>query len=342
MRRILLFAVLLLATSGAIAATPYYLDRAGILWSATASPEGLLLIGEREDEVVVTSLVPYELGLWSTSDTEIQVVADEVTGKVVVAFQRNWGEKLSEIILATWRDGSWERVTHFTEDLATHPRNPSMTVTQVSTNFANPGAPAVPGSDGTVTDSYVHLIWWEGGGEAQHGTYALLRLTAADTDRSALWVWDADSFLPLTFGCDGSPSTSTMEHPRFAEQSSRDRALVFFASQKTCLFQLFEVRFELEELPDNDWFSQNVTAQRRRHMPIFGIKKVYGMPEGLPMQSARVLIGASLDPVAYAINGDTIQYVVATGSEWSAPRTLKIRPGLTLDRAIPLIENLAR
>lgn len=347
MRRMLLCAALILAASGAFAATPYYLDRSGTLWSATASPEGLVLTGERDDEVVVTSTVPYELGLWSTSDTEIQVVADEVTGTVVVAFQRNWGENLSEIILATWRDDAWERVIHFTEDLGTHPRNPSMTVTQVASNYIDPSAPAEIGSDDTLVDSYVHLIWWEGDGESQHGTYALLRLTAPDTDRNALRIWNADDFLPLTFGCDVPLSTSVLEHPRFAEQSSHDRALMFFASQKTCAFQLFEVRFELEDPPDDDHGqdprAQSVTtAQRRRHMPIFGVKKVYGAPEGVPMQNARVLIGASLNPVAYAVSDDAIQYVVATGSTWSTPRTLKLRAGLTIDRAIPLVENLAR
>ena len=88
----------------------------------------------QRDGVVIVRSRSSRSRWWSagTSDTQIQVAADELTGKVVVVWQRNWSDDASEIMLAVWRDGDWERVEHLTEDLSAHPRNPAIQLSDVS------------------------------------------------------------------------------------------------------------------------------------------------------------------------------------------------------------------
>jgi hypothetical protein len=85
-----------------------------------------------------------------------------------------------------------------------------------------------------------------------------------------------------------------------------------------------------------------VTAQRRRSVPIFGVSKVFDAPAEMSLVGARVLVGPSLRPVTYRVNQGTIEYVVANGTGWTPKRTVSVAPDLTLDQAIPLVENLAR
>src|SRR5512145_2300648 len=116
MRRVIAPLVLLLVAGAAGAGTPYFLDRDGTLWNAAASDEGLVLTGQRDGVVTAQALLPFELGLAGMGDTQIQVAADAHTGKVVVVWQRNWSANASEIMLAVWNDGEWERVEHLTDD----------------------------------------------------------------------------------------------------------------------------------------------------------------------------------------------------------------------------------
>ena len=61
------------------------------------------------------------------------------------------------------------------------------------------------------------------------------------------------------------------------------------------------------------------------------------------MDGARMILGATTSGrSATGSSTASIQYVVASDQGWSPVRTLTVRDGLTLDQAIPLVENLAR
>ncbi len=340
-RSLLALACLALATS-ALAANPYSLDRNGVLWSGTSAPEGLVLTGKQNDEIVVRTVVPYELGLAGTSDTQIQVAADELTGKVSVVWQRNWSPEASEIMLAVWRDGQWERIEHLTPDLATRPRNPSINLSEVSSTIPNPDAPDDPKQAITVTDSFVHVIWWEGT-DQPHAGYALLRLTGTG-DSDDLTTMDLDRFAAIGLACDAPAPPDVLEHPLFAAQPQRDRALLLFGSERNCQFNLLEVTFSPTTTSSFSTHDAGigVIAQRRRQMPIFGVRKVFPMTRDLTMEGARMVLGSSLNPVVYRVIGDTLEYVTSSDAGWSPRRTLTVKDGLTFDQAIPLVENLAR
>lgn len=339
MHRLASFALTFMVAAAAVAATPYYLDREGVLWKATATASGLVLSGEHNGQPVVSSTVPFAVGMPGTSDEAIQVAADEVTGKVVVVWQRNWGEASSEIIAAVWSDSGWEQILHLTGDASLNPRSPAIRISQVSETVPDP---ADPSSTITNTDSFLHLLWWEGSGDAQHAMYALLRLTAAPDDADRLLVKNLDDFVRVGLACDAPPPASVVEHPLFASDASRDRALLFFATSQSCLFHLVEVSFQFPDPPAQDDGGLVASDQRRRARPIFGERRVFRSPRGIVLEGARVLLGPDLSPVAYRVAGDRLEYVVVTSAGWSDLRVLPVSDGLTIDQAIPLVEGLAR
>lgn len=341
MRRTFLTLAFLLAATAAVAANPYFLDRSGVLWKASAAPEGLVLFGVRDGAVVMRSVVPFPLALYGTSDTQIQVAADELTGNVVVVWQRNWSEVASEIMLAVWRDGNWQRVERLTQELSAHPRNPTIQLNEVGTTVPDANAPDDPGKATVIRDSFVHVVWWEGT-ERGHGSYALLRLSADADDPDALLTRNLDAYATIGLACDVPVPPAVLEHPVFGDQASRDRAFLLFGSQRICLFQMIEVQFALDKGATTDPKGITVIAQRRRHMPIFGVRKAFAMTQELSMEGVRVVLGADLNPVVYRVVGNTVEYVTATDTGWSPRRTLTVKDGMTMDKAIPLVEKLAR
>lgn len=335
MRRALLALAVLFAATAAMAASPYYLDRTGTLWHATSAPEGLVLVGEKEDAEVMRSVVPFEIGLAGTSDSDIQVAADEVTGKVAVVWRRNWSEQASEIMMAVWSAGQWERIVHLSEDLGALPRSPAIKLTETTATFSDQNDPP---QTVTARDSFLHVTWWEGTVQ-QHGSYASLRLTAEAGDTEALVTRNLDEFVTVGLSCENPPTPEVLENPVFASENRRDRALLFFGSERICLFQLVEVSAVVEP---GEGDSIQVVAQRRRSRPVFGVRGVYSVPRGISMAGARMVLGSDLNPVAYRVVENQVEYVIATDQGWSPKRTVTVREGLTFDQVIPLVENLAR
>lgn len=332
MRKTLLSLLVLALAQTGWASTNFFLDRTGILWTATATENGLRLTGQRGDQMVVEDQVPFPIRILGTTDTNIQVVADELTGKVVVVWQRNWSETASEILAATWRDGAWSEIDTLSADPINHPRNPRVQLSKVETNT----------EDGPIADSFLQVLWWEGLDVEQNGTLAVARLTADSESLHGASLYNLDDFVPIAIACGTPAPAEVLEHPLFAASTSRDRSLVFYGSVGDCFFYLIEVEFELEPPNDGDATQElRQVAQRRRHMPIFGVKKVFLLPQDYSLEGARVLIGSDLVPVAYKVSTGKLEYVVGEGVTWTEPRSLKLEGPLTVDQAIPLVERLA-
>ncbi len=341
MRRAALVLMCLLLAPGVWATSPFALDQQGVLWKGTSADCGLVLTGEHNGQVIVTSVVPYVVGINGSEDRDIQVAADDLTGKIVVTWQRHYAEGFSQIMLAVWKDGSWERVDALTTDFSLDPRFPLTRLSRIETTYQE----TEPGQETPVPvvvhDSYLHLVWWEGSGATQHGSYALLRLTATPEDNDGLILRNLDSFIPAGTPCETEPPETVIQHPLFADNSGLDRSLVLFGSRQVCHFHLMEVSFVLSPATGGELDPQLV-VQRRRHVPVFGVRREFKAIEQIDMEGARLLLGANLQPVAYKVSGEQILFVTATPSGWSPLRTLPVRNGLTLDHAIPLVESLAR
>lgn len=342
MRRAALVLLCLLLAPGVWAATPYALDQQGRLWKAAATRDGLVLTAELNGQEIIRSVVPYVVGIAGSEDRAIQVAADDLTDKVAVVWQRHFAEGYSQILLAVWHDGTWERVEALTTDFALDPRNPQSRLSKIETTVMEPVDGQEDPAPVTYRDSFLHVTWWEGTGETQRGVYGLLRLDASPDDASSLMIRDLDTLIPVGMQCEQAPPVEVLEHPLFASSSAKDRAFVFFGSQSACLFHIAEVSFALgpeEQAEAAPGFTVHI--QRRRHMPIFGVRRAFQVPEAMDLTGARMLVGSDLQPVAYKVQADKILYVTAKPVGWSPLRTLPVREGLTIDQAIPLVEDLA-
>jgi hypothetical protein len=341
MRRILLACVFALGATAALAGNPFYLDHTGTLWNATSTQSGLLLTATRGGSEIMRSVVPFPIAIAGSNDAQIQVAADDLSGKVVVVWQRNWSANASEIMLAVWRDGSWERIEHLSNDLASAARNPAIKLSTVATTVPDPENPDDGSKATLVEDSFLSVVWWEGS-EQSHGVLAVLRLTSEPGDEDALVEHDLDRFTAIGLPCSVPVPPEVLEHPVFADRGPAERLFLFFGSQRLCLFPLLQVSFTLQTTPVIGSDGITVIAQRRRHIPIFGLTKVFPMTQDLSMEGARMLLGPDLNPVAYRVAGGNLEYLTYTNTGWSPLRTLPVKDGLTMDQAIPLVENLAR
>ena len=333
----LAIAGLLLATAAG-AGTSHYLDRAGVLWSASSQPDGLVLAANRDGAELLRTTVPFADGATGGSDSGISVAADELTGKVTVVWQRNWSAETSEVMLGVWNNGAWERVTALSTAMSGRPRYPEVQLTRVQSTVPDPAAPGDPSRTTVVEDSFLHVVWWTGSGSSQHGEYGLLRLTAGVDEGDALSVRSLDDLVWLSGGCLWPPPQTALEHPLFASQPVGDRAFLFHGSRRACMFQLLEIHFEVEETPS----SGIVTAMRRRHTPVFGVRKLFAVPNSMSLEGARFLLGTDLNPVAYRVLDGSIEYISSSGIRWTPKRSLPVGGELTVDRAIPLVEHLVR
>ncbi|MBZ5588375.1 MAG: hypothetical protein LAO05_07420 [Acidobacteriia bacterium] len=339
MRRMLLACLVILGATAAFAANPYFLDRNGVLWTATPDAQGLVLTGQQDGVQVMQSIVPFPLAIPGAIDTQIQVAADDLTGKVAVVWQRNWAPDTSEIILAVWSGTAWERIEHLSGELTANPRNPSIRLTAVATTVPDADDPTMAT---TLQDSFLHIAWWEGT-EQSHGTYAVLQLTADQDDPSALTELNLDSFATIGLACGQPVPATVLEHPLFASADASNHAQLLFGSQSLCIFQVLEIHFALDASASAGSAGPPKIAQRRRHTPIFGVTAAFPLTQHMNMEGTRVILGTNLNPVAYrVVDGGTLQYVTFANGQWSPVRTLTVSTALTMDQAIPLVEDLAR
>jgi hypothetical protein len=339
MRRTFLTLAFLLAATAVLAANPYYLDRDGVLWNAGSAAEGLVLTGLRDGAVVVRSVVPFPLVVSGTSDTQIQVAADELTGKVVVVWQRNWSDDASEIMLAVWRDGKWERVEHLAQDLSAHPRNPTIQLSDVATTVPDAGAPDDPSKATVFRDSFLHAVWWEG---PNRGTEATPCCGSTPKPTSRTRSSHETSRRTRTSGWPAMRRFRQRRSNTRCSATRRDVTAPSCCSARSGSACSSCSRCGSPSIRPRRNPAASPSLRARRHMPIFGVRKAFVLEREASMVGARVILGASLNPVVYRVVGTTLEYFMATETGWSPQRTLSVTDGMTMDQAIPLVEKLAR
>lgn len=334
-------AVLLLAAAvPAFAVEPLALDRDGVLWRLEATPAGVALVGTKDGEEVARSLVPFGLGVAGQGDHHLQLVADATSGKVVVAWERRWSDLYRQIMLATWTHGSWERIAYLAEDAARSPRNP---VLRLATATSTVPDPQEPEKQLTLTETFALVLWWEGQGAEQQANLAVLRLQAGAEESDALHLHPLPTSPGIGLGCDQTLPPEALEHPVFASAPPGPVSHALVASPTTCLLFVHEIRFKLEEPPvPEDEGGLQVVGLRRRHTPIFGVRKVLPVTRQLAAEGTRAVLGSDLQPVLYRVTPEGIEYTVASQGGWTPKRMLKLEQGLTLDRALALVQELAR
>ncbi|MGQ9835968.1 MAG: hypothetical protein ACUVRQ_08340 [Thermoanaerobaculaceae bacterium] len=338
MKRLVALLPCLLLAALVSAGDPVALDRDGILWRVSATPAGTLLVGTRDGAEVARSLVPFPLGIAGQVDRNFQLVADETTGKVVVVWQRQWGEPFSDVVLAVWNGNGWERVSYLGEEPSLAARNPVLKLAVASSSYPDPEDPQ---KSITVKETFALVLWWQGIGDAGQAKLAVLSLAGSPEEEGALRVFDVSSDVGTGDRCAQPLPTELFEHPTFASAPPGPVAHLLVANPSTCLLFVHQVGFQLEP-PSQGEGGFNVVGLRRRHTPIFGVRRVLPPTRELAAEGTRAVLGADLQPVLYRVTAEGVEYTVTTASGWSVPRLLKLEEGLSLEQAVALVTGLAR
>ena len=345
MRRALIGVVALLVAGSTASAAPYCLDRSGTLWRVKATDAGVVLTGERDGSEIVHAPVPLPLGFDGLSNSTFHLVADEVTGKVALVWQQWWAEGYADILVAVWAQGSWEPVLTLSQNPAAFPEFPTVLATVASSEVTTTDWQSGGTTTTTVREGFLHVLWWEAAGESRGAHYALVCLAGSNETAEVVSVKSLNDLLPLGLGCTLEGTESAVQYPTFVNQGNKAKAMALFGSFESCSLHLLQVEFRLVDegtVPNSEKAPGSTVASRKRHMPIFGVVGTYQVPQNFALDGARVVMGSDLTPVAYRVAGDTLEYVLFEGGSWSAPRTVPVGDGLTMDQAIPLVENLAR
>jgi len=329
-----------LATSVAFAEARF-VDRDGTLWTAAPTMEGLRLTGTRNGEPVASGVLPVMFAGSLRYDQEIQVIADEVTGKVAVVWQREWAPGTSEIRMAVWSQDAWEQVLVLSEESGRHPRYPVSQLARVTTMIpaeVDPGDSSVVLKPADlVQESFMQVVWWEDGDEYSRARMAIVRMSADHDDPEPVIAYNLDLLAQGGEPCGPGYVEDLLERPLFSSRAAVDRGMVFFGSERTCRFNVLEITFPLED-PDDP----PAEAQRRRHRPVFGVRDTFDIPVEIRMAGARVLVAAQLKPVVYRVLADAVEFFIAGEAGWSSRRTLPLGEDLDRAQAVLLMEDLAR
>jgi len=340
MKRSALALIFFFATALAFAADQVALDRNGVFWRLEATPSGTLLVGTKDGQEVARSLVPFPLGVAGQTDRNLQMVADDLSGKVVLAWQRQWGPLYSDIVLAVWNQGTWERVSYLTGDSTLQPRNPSLKLSSATSSYPDPEDPE---KTITVTDSFALVLWWQGTEDQQRAKLAVLHLQASPEEENSLRVYELATSPGFGINCAQPLPAEALEHPTFANEPPGPVSHLLVASPTTCLLFVHEIQLQLEPPTSNSQEGgMGAVALRRRHTPIFGVRKVLPVTGQLAAAGTQAVIGADLKPVLYRVVPEGVEYTVADEQGWSPKRLLRLEGGLTLDRALALVAGLAR
>ncbi|MFN3414305.1 MAG: hypothetical protein ACK42L_09625, partial [Thermoanaerobaculum sp.] len=222
-----------------------------------------------------------------------------------------------------------------------HARNPVLKLARSVSSYITAEDPE---KTVTVAESFALVLWWQGEGDEQQAKLAFLNLTASGDDEAALRIATLDGQLGIGIGCSQSLPPEVLEHPIFAAGTPGPVVHVLAAGPNSCLLFVHEIRFELAPSPtaEDPQNGLGAVAMRRRHTPIFGVRKVLPVTRELSTEGTRAVLGADLQPVLYRVVPEGVEYTVANEQGWSPKSILKLSEGVSLDQAIALVENLAR
>jgi hypothetical protein len=265
---------------------------------------------------------------------DLDLAYDEESGTLVLLWSEHFSY-LNQIHLAIRRNSSWETGALSPSLGLTRAFHPKMLLSHFQARYEVEG-----GSTVTATRSLLSIIFWEEASTAQ-ARYAPIFLDE-ELDDQDLRVYD----LPALVGPLGA-AASTAKYPPAAymfpalqSEGVSGAVLANFVDLARDKEYVVKITFP-ENLgrPGND----NLTWQRRR-IPVVGVMGSGPVSNAPEMQdiSMESVIGAGYKPTHFWRDRDAVKYTRFDGREWSSPRSIPLTEQLTYERAVRLIEEMAR
>jgi hypothetical protein len=336
--RICLIAAVALGLAGvAGAAGPMALTRDGDLYSADIRDHQIVITARYADGTVSDLPVPQSA---AAVEDSLQVGVDEATGALYVLWQK-WQGMDSRLRLAGYIDGTWIGPKTFAGGDGTAAYNPIMlihrSVTRIEEGTNEDGDPVFS----ELATSFAHFVWWSQIHEDDPGlaTYAGVELHSNGVPQwktmESIELYD---LLPFGVGCFEFEASDNLRHPKLFIDPASGNPHVFATDLASCHFQILEVLTELEE--EVNEFAE----KRRRQIIILRHASRIALRPDLPLKSGKLEVGSGLKMLVHwdAIDNDAINFLELDEDGASETKSLILDEGLSHERGVELIRELAR
>lgn len=265
----------------------------------------------------------------------LDLAYDSQTGSLVLLWSEHFSY-LNQIHLAVLRNGIWETGALDPNLGLTRAYNPKMLLSQFTVRYETDSGTPV-----TANRSLLSIIFWEAGSVAQ-ARYAPIFLDE-DLDDQELKIYDLPALLGTVAPAESAavpPSPSAYMFPILQSEGLGGAILANFAD--LVREKEFVVKITFPENLGRPGH-ENLTWQRRR-IPVVGVLgsgPISQVPETQDI-SLESIIGAGYKPTHFWRDRDIVKYTRFDGREWSAARSIILSEQMSYERAVRLIEEMAR
>ena len=337
MKRFLFIAACILLVTGVAGATAsnIVLDRPGNLYRAVATENGIVVLVTSPDGNSRMETVPgTEAGAFGRVSLAVE---PNGTALVVVWTDRSVpsGDRVEAAVFAS--DLWYGPYTLGGNDggVAVHPSLFLDTIHETADDGATSVIP------------FVLVAWWQAPnldalaeGHAELASFSLSENGEPLMDELAVEPLQTDT--PWGVTCEASSHADSLTYPYLFKDPQSGDPHVMFVDFTDCLFSIRQITIEPENSEGGDDPDDDVTAQRRRHVVVFGRSEVIAIPTRVSFENASFEVGHDLSIVGYWDGEDGIEYVRMDENGWSETRTLPVDGGLTHEQAVDLIRRLAQ
>lgn len=284
----------------------------------------------RQDGSVEVGIIPGTAN--RNAKRDLDLTYEEDSGALVLLWSEYFSY-LNQIHLAILRSGNWETVALAPNLGMPRAFNPRMLLSHHVARYD-----LEDGRQITANRPLLSIIWWEEASKAQ-ARYAPIFLDE-DLNAQELKVYD----LPLLVGQD-APAAATAARrshmfPSLQSEGLGGSVLATFADLGRQKQFVVKITF-----PDNLGRPDpgNLTWQRRR-IPVVGVmldSPLAPIPEMNDL-SVGTVIGAGYKPTQYWQDRDSVRYIRFDGRNWAATRSIVLGDQMSYERAVRLIEDMAR
>jgi hypothetical protein len=287
-------------------------------------------VARRQDGSRVMGIIPGTAN--PNAKRDLDMTYDEENRALVLLWSEHFSF-LNQIHLAILRNGSWETVALAPNLGLARAYNPRMLLSHHVARYEVEG-----GQEVTANRSLLSIIFWEEGSKAQ-ARYAPIFLDE-DLDDQELQVYDLPALVESDSAAGAAASWAGHAFPTLQTEGLAGTVLASFSDlgrQKQ-----FVVKITFPENLGRPG-SGNLTWLRRR-IPVVGVMgeaPLAAIPEMQDL-SVSTVIGAGYKPTHFWQDRDAVKYLRYSGREWASVRAIPLNEDMSYERAVRLIEEMAR
>jgi hypothetical protein len=324
--RAALIAILLVGIAAAATAGDMVLTRNGELYRVAPSDEGLVVHHRFADGTEAEYLIPQTSGI---SVSSVQVGVDELTGAIIVIWQRASG--LDATIEMAWLADQWWQGPYTIAGFdGTAAENPQLMIDRFETTVEDEGETI------ELDFTFLHVTWWGYTEDREDGSAFLASVVLDDAGAPNLDELDPIALrdlLPYGVGCETIEDAAGLAHPKVFMDPQSGAPHVFAMDFPNCLFQILRIDYEIvEELVGE--------IKRRRAITVWRTESMIAVNSSIVLATAKVEVGHGLDVVMYWDVDGGVSYVQLDENGTPPVQTLAIGGHLTHEQALEMVRNL--